>query len=316
MRFLVTGANGFVGQALSSELLRQGHSVRAAVRRTHIFQEGIEVITVGHIDESTDWRVALCGVDIVIHLAARVHIMNDTAVDPQAEFRRINVAGTRHLAQCAAENGVKRFVYVSSIKVNGEATRGESQFLASDIPAPQDPYGVSKLEAEQALRKVADQAGLESVVVRSPLVYGPGVKGNFNQMLLVVAKGVPLPLASIYSLRSLIYVGNLADALIVCATNASAAGKTYLVCDGEDISTPDLIRQLSKGMGVPAKLFSCPPALLRFVGKLTGKSQQLDRLLGSSRIDSSVIRDDLNWTPPFTLQQGLKLTAEWYLKDR
>jgi len=316
MRFLVTGANGFVGQVLCSELLRRGHSVKAAVRSTHTFQEDIEVITIGNIDETTDWRDALCGVDVAIHLAARVHVMNDTAVDPLTEFRRINVAGTRHLAQCAAEKGVKRLVYVSSIKVNGEGTHGESQFLASDIPAPQDPYGISKWEAEQALLRVADETGLEGVVVRPPLVYGFGVKGNFLQMLRVVEKGIPLPLASIQNLRSLIYVGNLADALVVCATHVSASGKTYLVSDGEDISTPDLIRQLAKGMEAPANLFSCPPALLRLAGKLTGKSQQLDRLLGSSRIDSSVIREDLNWTPPFSLQQGLRLTAEWYHKGR
>jgi len=316
MRFLVTGANGFVGQVLCSELLLRGHSVRGAVRSNNISQQNIEVIAVGNIDETTDWQNALSGVDAVIHLAARVHIMNDTAVDPLAEFRRINVASTRHLAQCAAEKGVKRLVYVSSIKVNGEATYGESQFLASDTPAPQDPYGISKWEAEQVLRRVADQTGLESAVVRAPLVYGPGVKGNFIQMLRVIAKGIPLPFSSIHNLRSLIYVGNLVDALIVCATNASAAGKTYLVCDGEDISTPDLIRQLAKGMGTKANLFLCPSALLRFAGKLTGKSQQLDRLLESSRIDSGVIRNDLNWTPRFSLQQGLKLTAEWYRKAK
>jgi nucleoside-diphosphate-sugar epimerase len=316
MRFLVTGANGFVGQVLCSELLRQGYSVRAAVRSAHIFQEGIEVIPVGYIDESTDWRNALNGADVVIHLGARVHVMNEKAVDPLAEFRRINVEGTRHLAQCAAEFGVKRLVYVSSIKVNGEATHGVSPFLASDIPAPQDPYGVSKWEAEQVLRQVVDQTGLECVVLRPPLVYGPGVKGNFIQMLSVIAKGIPLPLGAVHNLRSQIYVGNLADALIVCATNASSVGKTYLVSDGEDVSTPDLIRELAKGMKAPAKLFSCPPILLRLAGKLTGKSQQLDRLLGSSRIDSSLIRDDLKWTPPFSLQQGLKLTAEWYRESR
>ena len=184
--------------------------------------------------------------------------------------------------------------------------------MASDIPAPQDPYAVSKWEAEQALRGVADQTGLEAVVVRSPLVYGPGVKGNFIQMLRAVAKGIPLPLASIQNLRSLIYVGNLADALRVCATHAAAAGRTYLVCDGEDVSTPELTRQLAKGMQVRANLLPCPPALVRLAGKLSGKSQQLDRLLGSSRIDSGAIRDELNWAPPHSLQQGLKLTAEWY----
>jgi len=301
-----------VGRWLCAELLRQGQSVRATVRQPSQFRDDIEAVEVGSIDGNTDWLNVLYGVDVVIHLAARVHVMSDAATDPLAEFRRVNTAGTEHLARSAAASGVKRLVYVSSIKVNGEETRNGEQFTETDVPAPQDPYGISKWEAEQALHQVADETGLEVVIVRPPLVYGPGVKGNFAQMMGVAAKGIPLPFASVHNHRDLIYVGNLADALITCATHSAAAGQTYLVCDGEDISTPDLLRQLASGMGVASRLFSCPPALLRVVGKLVGRSQQLERLLGSLRVDGDKMRADLNWTPPYSLRQGLQATAEWF----
>ena len=308
---LVTGANGFVGQALCAELLRRGYAVRGAVRTASIANLVFSNV-VGEIGADTDWSATLDGVEVVIHLAARVHVMRDTVTDPLAEFRRVNVAGTEHLARCAAAGGVKRLVYVSSIKVNGEETHEEEKFSAADEPAPLDPYGVSKWEAEQALHRVAQETGLEVVIVRPPLVYGPGVKGNFAQMLSVVAKGMPLPFASVHNRRSLIYVDNLADALIVCASHPVAAGQTYLVSDGEDISTPDLLRQLAAAMGVSSRLFPCPSAWLRLAGKLAGKSQQLERLLGSLQVDGDKIRRDLNWMPPYSLQQGLRATAEWY----
>jgi nucleoside-diphosphate-sugar epimerase len=310
---LVTGANGFVGRALCTELAGRKYSVRGVVRdASSLDGDGCEVVTMVDIDATTEWTDALRGVDTVIHLAARVHVMRDTVTDPLAEFRRINTAGTEHLARFAAASGVKRLLYVSSIKVNGEATHGDKKFTGADAPAPQDPYGVSKWEAEQALHRVADETGLEVVIVRPPLVYGPGVKGNFAQMLDVVAKRIPLPFASIHNRRSLIYVGNLTDILITCATHPVAAGQTYLVCDGEDVSTPDLLRQLASGMSVPSLLFSFPPALLKLAGKLIGKSQQLERLLGSLRVDDDKMRADLNWTPPYSLRQGLQATAEWY----
>ena len=312
MKFLVTGANGFVGQSLCAELVRQGHEVRAAVRQKSPLLTDVEPIIVGDINEETVWQNALQGVDGVIHLAARVHVMKDTVADPLAEFRRINTKGTEHLARCAVDNGVKRMVYVSSIKVNGEATLADLKFSETDRPAPQDPYGISKWEAEQALRSVADETGLEAVIVRSPLVYGPNVKGNFVQMLNVLAKGFPLPLASINNRRSLVFVGNLANALITCATHPAAVGQTYLVCDDDEISTPDLLRQLAKGMGVSAHLLPCPPVILQLIGHLTGKTQQLERLLGSLRIDGDKMRNDLNWKPPYSLPQGLQITAEWY----
>lgn len=343
MKFLITGANGFVGKQLCVELLRQGQSVRAVVRIANFPVENIEAVAVSVIDGRTDWSNALRGVDVVIHLAARVHVMHDNAADPLAEFRKVNLHGTANLAQQAARAGVKRLVYVSSVKVNGESTlsppstrplvlsavegsgqakpspRGGGEqaiFTEADIPSPHDPYAVSKLEAEQALHRVAQETGLEVVVIRPPLVYGPGVKGNFAQMLAVVALGIPLPLASVRNQRSLLYVGNLVDVLIVCATHLSAAGQTYLVSDGADISTPDLLRRLAVAMEVPPRLFPCQPSLLRLAGKLSGKSEQIERLLGSLQVDSDKIRRDLNWQPPYSLQQGLQATADWYRNTR
>lgn len=308
--FLVTGANGFVGKVLCSELRANGLTVRAAVRTGNF--PGSDVVRVGAIDDQTDWTDALRDMAVVIHLAARVHVMTDKASNPLAEFRRVNVVGTENLARQAARAGIKRLVYVSSIKVNGEATDGARKFSELNVPNPQDPYGVSKCEAEAALHRVAEETGLEVVIVRPPLVYGAGVKGNFAQMLKVLAKGIPLPLASVQNSRSLVYVGNLVDALILCATHPKAAGQTYLVSDGEDVSTPDLLRQLGNAMDHPVRLIPCPPALLKLAGSLTGKADQVERLLGSLQIDNGEICRELNWTPPYTLDQGLRATADGF----
>jgi len=326
MRVLVTGANGFVGNALVAALQRNDHSVRRALRNGR--EEESDAVAVGDINGHTDWTVALHDIDVVIHLAARVHVMHESAADPLAAFREVNVAGTENLARQAAAGGVKRLVYVSSIKVNGESTLTprtlspspspvngggvQNIFTELDVPSPQDPYGISKWEAEQALHRVAAETGLEVVIVRPSLVYGAGVKGNFAQMLKALARGIPLPFASVRNRRSLLYVGNLADALLACATHPAAAGQTYLVSDGEDISTPELLRRLGAAMGRPARLFPCPPALLKLVGRLSGRSAQVERLLGSLQIDSGKIRRNLNWTPPYSLQQALQATAEWY----
>lgn len=312
MNVLVTGANGFVGKALCAALLRHGHRVSGAVRRANPDEElgGVEYISgIADINAETDWTVALKGREVVFHLAARVHVMQDKASDPLNEFRKVNTAGTEYLARSAAANGVKRLVYVSSIKVNGEETRGDNKFSEMDAPSPQDPYGVSKYEAEQALHRVARETGLEVVIVRPPLVYGAGVKGNFAQMIKVLAKGIPLPFASVNNRRSLVYAGNLVDALIACAVHPAASGQTYLVSDGEDVSTPDLLRRLGMAMGHPARLFPCPPALLLLAGRLTGKHGQIQRLLGSLQVDSGKIRRELNWMPPYSLEQGLQATA-------
>lgn len=309
LRIQVTGISGFVGQAVCVQAVRHGFAVRGALRKQGDLPSSVEPVVVGEINGATDWSGALSDVNIVLHLAARVHVMCDAADDPLKEFRRVNTAGTEHLARSAAASGVKRLVYVSSIGVNGLQTARDQAYSETDKPNPHNPYALSKWEAEQALQRVAQETGLEVVIVRPPLVYGVGAPGNFAQMLRVLAKGIPLPLASVHNQRSLIYVGNLVDALILCATHPAAAGQTYLVSDGEDISTPDLLRQLGAAMGHPARLFPCPPALLKLVGRLTGKAEQVERLLGSLRVDSGKIRRELYWRPPYTLSEGLQNTG-------
>jgi nucleoside-diphosphate-sugar epimerase len=316
----VSGASGFVGRELCRLLLASGIEVVGAVRKPSagLFPEHelFSQAVVGNVDAETDWGQALAGVDAVFHLAARVHVMHDTAHDPLAEFRLANVQASVHLARAAAASGVKRFIYVSSVKVNGEETSHGHCYSEFDAPQPQDPYGISKWEAEQALQRVAQETGIELVIVRPPLLYGAGVKGNFVQMLAVVWRKLPLPLATVHNRRSLLYVGNLADALLACASHPAAAGQTYLVSDGEDVSTSDLLRRLADALGVPSRLFYCPPALLRLAGRLAGKSAQVGRLLGSLEVDSAKIRSDLNWVPPYSLQQGLQATAEWYRNQK
>lgn len=308
---LVTGASGFVGQPLCAALHATGWLVRAVSRSNRSSIPGVEHLALGNIDENTDWFPALQGVTHIVHLAARVHVMQETAEDPLQVFRKANVAGTLNLARQAAQAGVKRFVFVSSVKVNGEETFSRP-FSELDAPNPLDAYGVSKMEAEKQLLALAKETGLEVVIVRPPLVYGADVKGNFAQMLRVLHRRIPLPLASVQNVRSLVYVENLVDALILCATHPKADGQTYLVSDGEDISTPELLSRLSQAMGFPARLFSFPVWGLGLVAKLFGKGEQVRRLTGSLQIDSSKIRRELGWSPPFTLQQGLQKTAEHF----
>lgn len=312
MRFLIVGANGFVGKVLCKELVKRGQIFRAAVRSENFPTGNVEAVRVGPIDGRTNWSDALRDIDVVIHLAGRAHVMRESSDDPISEYRKVNLHGSANLAEQAALAGVKRLVYASSIKVNGESTRADSKFTETDRIDPQDPYGVSKSEAELALHRIASITNLQVVIIRPPLVYGEGVKGNFAQMLKVLARQIPLPMASVRNRRSLVYVGNLVDALIACATHPAAAGQTYLVSDDEDVSTPDLLRLLGKAMARPARLFPCPPTVLKLAGRLTGKSNQIERLLGSLQVDSGKIRRELNWTPPYSLQQGLQATAEWY----
>jgi nucleoside-diphosphate-sugar epimerase len=313
MKILITGANGFVGKPLCAELLRRGHTTRAAVRSSATVQEGEQAIVVGDISGATDWTHALRDVDVVMHLAARVHVMKDTAADPLTEFLKVNLHGTVNFARQAARAGVKRLVYVSSIKVNGERTTGKQSFTEADTPAPQDFYGVTKWQAEQALLRIAQETGLEIVIVRPPLVYGPGVKGNFISLLKAIDKGMPLPLAGANNMRSLIYAGNLVDALIVCATHPSAAGQTYLVSDGEAVSTAALVDKITRALGRSNRSFYFPPGLLRAVAALSGRSHQVEKLFGSLLVSDSKIRSELGWAPPYSLEQGLRATADWYL---
>lgn len=309
---LVTGASGFIGQALCAELLRRRCAVRGVVRSHGAVAQAImPVSVVSEINADTNWSVALDGVEVIIHLAARMPVMHDTAVDPLVEFRRVNTAGTEHLAQCAAVSGVKRLIYVSSVNVNGDETRDGQKFSETDEPAPQGPYGISKWEAEQALCRVARETGLEVVIVRPPLVYGPSAKGNFISLLTAINKGIPLPLAGANNVRSLIYVNNLVDALIVCATHPAAAGQTYLISDGADVSVAVLVKEIAHSLGRHNRSFYLPPTWLRVLATLLRRSDQIDRLLGSLRVNDKKIRGELCWVPPYTLEQGLRITADW-----
>lgn len=312
MNLLVTGANGFVGRALCVEAIQRGLCVRGAVRSFHQLPDGVEPAMVGTIDGETNWADALRGIDVVIHLAARVHVMKEAIADPLAEFLKVNLHGTENLARQVARAGVKRFVYASSIKVNSERTGETAPFTELDQPNPQDPYAVTKWDAERALQRIAQETGLEVVIIRPPLVYGPGVKGNFSSLLTAVDKGFPMPLAGADNARSLIYVGNLVDALITCAMHPAAGGQTYLVSDGEAVSTAELLRKTAKVLGRSSRLFYFPPALLRVVAALLGRSAQFDRLFGSLQVSDEKIRHDLGWVPPYTMKQGLSATAEWY----
>jgi len=319
-RILVTGASGFVGHILCRTLLAQGFEVTATVRRIALLPERHErlyqEIEVGDIHASTDWSSALKGVNTLVHLAARVHVMKDVASDPLAEFLKVNLDGTVNLARQAARVGVKRLVYVSSVKVNGEETQELRSYVEQDMPAPQDPYGVSKWEAERALQLIAQETGLEVVVVRPPLVYGPGVKGNFIRLLAAVDKEIPLPLAGANNARSLVYVGNLVNALICCATHPAARGQTYLVSDGKSVSTAVLVEKIAKALGRKSRSFYFPPGLIRFAAIMLGRSAQVDRLFGSLRVNDEKIHRELSWTPPYTLDQGLHETVDWYQKSK
>jgi nucleoside-diphosphate-sugar epimerase len=309
-RALVTGANGFVGTALCDVLRQQNWEVRRALRTANS-SGSVDDVVIGDIGPQTDWRGAISGVDIVIHLAARTHVMRDSTAEPLAEYRRINVEGTQSLAQVAQAAGVRRFIFLSSIKVNGETTTLRP-YSETDAPCPEDAYGVSKREAELALSAAA--ADMETVVLRPPLLYGPGVKGNFLRLMRAIERGMPLPLGSIHNHRSLLYVGNLVDAIMLSLDHAGAAGQTYLLADDEAVSTPELIRAIAAALHKAARLLPFPPPLLRFAGALTGKSAAVSRLLGSLQIDSSKIRRELGWRPRLALNEGLRPTAEWYYR--
>ena len=313
MMILVTGATGFVGGALVGQLCADSafDGVVAAVRqRVASWPEGVKQVLVGDLLSTTNWSAALQGVDALVHCAARVHVMQDDAIDPLEAYRLVNVEGTLNLARQAAAAGVRRFVFVSSIKVNGEATFSDQPFTADDVPTPLDPYGVSKLEAEQGLRKLEAQTGMDVVIVRPPLVYGPGVKANFASMMLWVERGVPLPLGAIHNARSMVALDNLVDLLVTCLKHPAAAGQTFLVSDGEDVSTTELLRRTAQAMGMKALLLPVPAFLLEMGAAMLGKRAVAQRLCGSLQVDIEKTRRLLGWNPPLTLDQGLKKAVE------
>jgi len=315
-RVLVTGATGFVGTHLLRS--RGACTLRAAVRTAAAADAAAaldaEPAVVGTIDEHTDWAQALRGIEHVVHLAARVHVMDATAAD-RAQYERTNVSGTERLAGAAARAGVKRFVFLSTVKVNGEAT-GARAFQASDRPQPLDDYGRSKLEAERRLGEIDAASAMRVAIIRPPLVYGPGVRANFLRLLSWAERAPPLPFSRVDNVRSIVSVWNLCDLIWSLVMREIPARGVFMISDGQDISTPDLIRRLAQFMGRPARLFPAPIALLRAGAALAGKSEEFRRLCGSLAVDISATRTRLGWTPPVSLEEGLRRTAHWYINRR
>ncbi|PAV49244.1 NAD-dependent dehydratase [Pseudomonas sp. HAR-UPW-AIA-41] len=318
MRVLLTGASGFVGRAVQARLLADGvHELRCAQRQAPTApQAAVEYCLAPELGAQADWSQALAGVDAVIHCAARVHVMQEQAANPLAEFRRVNVEGTLRLACQAVAAGVRRLVFVSSIKVNGEQTPPGQPFRADDAPQACDPYGISKREAEDALLALGAESGLEVVIVRPPLIYGPGVKANFLSMLRWLNRGLPLPLGAIDNRRSLVALDNLVDLLVLCLSHPAASGQRFLVSDGEDLSTTELLRRLGQALGRPALLLPLPQAWIEAGARLLGRQSLSQRLCGSLQVNIDKTRDLLGWTPPHTVDQTLARTAAHFLESQ
>jgi nucleoside-diphosphate-sugar epimerase len=306
---LVTGATGFVGGALVSRLLADSPTrhLHVAVRKADVvWPEQVSVSLVGELLADTDWSAALKGAKQVVHSAARVHVMSDKSADPLAEFRRVNVAGTLNLARQANAVGVRRFVFLSSVKVNGEATLPGHAFTEHDSPAPQDPYGQSKHEAEMGLRQLAAETGMEVVIIRPTLVYGPGVKANFAALMRAVQRGWPLPLGAVQNQRSLVALDNLVDLIVTCLHHPAAANQTFLASDGQDLSTGDLVRGMARAAGVSARLWPVPVSALKVVSGALGRGATMQRLCSNLQVDISKASNLLGWVPPVCLDEGLR----------
>jgi nucleoside-diphosphate-sugar epimerase len=314
-RILITGANGFVGRYLVQVLAKADYDVCCGIREGEATIGDCQIIAVGNINGTTDWREALNGVDCVVHLAARAHMIRDTAADSLAAFRAVNVDGSANLAKQAAANGVRRFIFLSSIKVNGERTFGRP-FAADDAVHPEDPYAISKWEAEQALRQICAATNMELVVIRPPLIYGPGVKGNLQRLLRLIERGWPLPLGSIQNSRSLVGIGNLCDLIRLCIEHPAAAGEVFLASDGEDISTPQLLRYLAAGVNKPLMLLPVPVHLLVALGKILGAGAAIARLTGDLRVDITKNRELLGWAPSITFTAGISKMTVAYLQAK
>ena len=308
MKLLVTGSTGFVGGALIDKLSTNSKFNTVAAYRKNLSKklENIAYVQVGGLSSDTNWEEALKGVITVIHTAARAHIMNEKFIDPLFEYRKVNVDGTLNFARQAASSGVRRFIFISSIKVNGEQTKADSPFIADDIPLPSDAYAISKYEAEIGLNRLARETGMEVVIIRPPLVYGPGVKGNFASMLGVLEKGRPLPLGAIYNKRSLVGLDNLLDLIVTCIDHSGAVNQTFLAGDGEDLSTTELLQRLGIVLGKPALLIPLPASLLMFIAALVGKKAVAQRLCGSLQVDILKAKNKLGWEPSISVDEGLR----------
>ncbi|GGC83037.1 UDP-glucose 4-epimerase family protein [Undibacterium terreum] len=306
----LTGASGFVGHAIALNLIQQAIPLTCASRKPLAADlASSRLYPISEISSDTDWSAALSGIHTVIHCAARVHVMNDTASDPLALFRSVNVEATLQLAKQAAAAGVRQFIFLSSVKVNGEETQPGAAFTENTPPAPSDPYGISKYEAEQALLALAKSSGMAVTIIRPPLVYGPGVRANFLSMMQWVKKGLPLPLGSIRNKRSFVYLQNLVSLVLACMDNPAAYNEVFLASDGEDLSTTELLRNSAEAFDLPSRLLPFPPALLTLLATLAGRKSAAQRLCQSLQVDISKARTRLSWAPPFTVRQGLQATA-------
>lgn len=316
MRLLVTGASGFIGKALLVKLTSDStYRLRGSVRRhTPNLPASVETVLVGDLAPNTDWTQAVSGVDMIVHTAARVHVMRDSSADPLTEYRRVNVVGTLNLARQAIDAGVRRFLFVSSIKVNGDETFIDRPYTADDVPTPIDPYGISKYEAEQGLLHLTRETVMEVVIIRPVLVYGPGVKANFFSMMRWLYKGFPLPLGAIHNQRSLVALDNLVDLIVACLHHPAVANQIFLVSDGEDLSTTELLRRTALAMGKPAYLIPVPVSVLRTTARLLGKTDLAQRLCGSLQVDISETCHRLAWSPPVGVNHALKKTVTHFLK--
>jgi len=305
MTVLMTGGSGFVGRALCASLSESGHFVKLAQRSVNTKSGTLEQVVVGEIDAATNWSAALKDVDVVIHLAARVHVMDEQSADPLSEFRRVNVDGSLNLAKQAASAGVKRLIYLSSVKVSGEYTLPGQPFKESDMANPQDAYGLSKLAAEQGLLLIAQETGMEVAIIRPPLVYGQGVKANFASMMRAVKRGLPLPLGAIHNNRSFVYVGNLVDLIATCIQHPAAGNQVFLVSDGCDLSTTQLLQACATALGVKSRLWHVPQGFIEGLAALAGKRDVAQRLCGNLQVYITKARSLLGWTPPISVADGL-----------
>jgi nucleoside-diphosphate-sugar epimerase len=314
---LVTGANGFVGRPLCTALLGLGYRVKALTRSPDVFESDIQNVVVTNLQIEAPALEVMEGVDTVIHLAARVHIMQESVADELvtlAAYRAVNVAMTLNLARQAARAGVQRFIYISTIKVNGEKTEPGKPFAPDDVPAPQDPYGISKMEAELALFALSQETGIEVVIIRPPLIYGPGVGANFMAMMRLVSYQFPLPFGALHNQRSMLALDNLLSFIATCIEHPKAAGQVFLVSDGQDISVTQLLRKLAYTLNVKARLVPLPAGLIQLIAKVLGRGSVAQRLCDNLQVDNAKTEALLAWKPPLSLDEGLELTADWYLK--